>query len=260
MTIANSNPLPPNPPGSEVLWVPPQCILPLKDDYKNRTTKEYLEHENALAQDIRLHGIRNALIVLPEGEHFRLVCGQTRLNAARRCGLPEVPVRILQGEPSKTELLIIELSDNNMSQGFDLLAQAAIYLLLMRENNWTPAELCAQVPAAKPAAVSKALKIFEKLHEDLKALLSSGKIGPRLGYALSAFPLEEQLAAFKKIEHMKVERAEMHLAGLRNPGHSKPKEKPVCFSMPGFSGKFTEGNVSKVRALLTRFLPVFVKP
>ncbi len=214
-----------------VIQVSINQVLDLAKDRKDRSTKKYFEHETALMHDIKANGIRNALKAFRQGNLFQLVCGQTRLNAARRAGLQDVPVNELQGSMTPTRLLIEELTDNNMTEGFDTVVQGGIYVELMRENNWTQSELVANVPAAKPGPVSKALSIFENLVEDLKAKLRSGDIGPRLAYALSRIDPARQTAVYEAVKHMKVEAAEVHISSLLG-GPKKPQVKPITIRTP----------------------------
>jgi hypothetical protein len=233
--------------------VPLAKILDLLRDRKDRTTKAYWDHETALMTDIKADGIRNPIkgYWTPQ-RMFQLVSGQTRVNAARRAGtLVDIPAIVLEGELTPTRLLTVELVDNNMQVGFDLVAQGGLYVDLMKENNWTAAELCANVPAAKPGPVSKALSIFEGLIEELKAKLRAGEIGPRLGYALSRVPADRQVAVFEKVRHMRVEAAEAQIA-VDLGGQKQKKPKPVAFSLAGFKGAFTVFDLAKVRALLAQ--------
>lgn len=218
--------MPDAPANLAVLVVPIPRLLDLARDRKDRTTRRYLDHEAHLTADIRAAGVRTPLKVVPEGTNYRLVCGQTRKNAAVRAGLAEVPVLVLAGEPTPTRLLVEELADNNLGERFDLLAEADIYLELMRANGWTPAELCARVPAARPPAVSKALAVFENLAAELKPRLRAGEFGPRLAYALCRLPADKQASAYQAVKDLKVEVAEAHIAAQVG-GKRKPKAKPV---------------------------------
>lgn len=217
-------------------------LLDLAVDRKDRTTKAYFDHETALMLDTKAAGIRNPLKVVTEGDLFRLVCGQTRLNAARRAGLQEVPVTVLQGEFTPSQLLIEELVDNNMTAGFDVLAQAEIYLELMRLNGWTThVELCSNVPAAKPSAVTKALTTFSGLVEPLKARLRAGEFGPRLAYHLARLDRECQPATYERVKGLKVEAAEVVIGELLNgkpakEKRSKVQDGPVRIEFPASSG------------------------
>ncbi len=212
--------------------VPTNKILNLLKDRKDRTTKKYFDHETALMQDISVAGVRNPVKVILEGELYRMVCGQTRLNAARRAGLPLIPAIILEGSMTPTRLLTEELADNNSTEAFDLVALAEICSELMKENGWkTQAELCRNVPIARPAQVSKALSVFENLIEELKAHVHSGAVAGRLGYALSRVPKDKQWDTYKAVEGMCVEGAEDHIRS-RLDGKKPAKAKPVKCRTP----------------------------
>jgi hypothetical protein len=108
--------------------VPLAKILNLLRDRKDRTTKAYWDHETALTNDIKAAGVRNPVkgYWTPEGM-FQLVCGQTRVNATRRAGtLSDIPATVLEGAMTPSRLLIEELVDNNMQEGFDVLAQGGL--------------------------------------------------------------------------------------------------------------------------------------
>lgn len=209
-----------------VIMVPVHQVLDLLRDRKDRTTHAYFEYVTRLAADIKVAGVRNPVKVTREGPNHRLVCGQTRTDAARRAGLAEIPAIVLDDGLTPTQLLVEEWIDNNLGERFDILAEADIFHELMRINGWSPAELCAHVPAAKPASVSKALSVCENLIGDLKDRLRIGEFGPRLGYALSRVPADRQAAVYETVKSQKVEVAEAHIATLLG-GRKKPKAKPV---------------------------------
>jgi ParB-like chromosome segregation protein Spo0J len=208
-------------------------ILNLLHDRKDRTSKRYFEHETAIYKDILTAGIRNPIKVIPEGNKFRVISGQTRLNALRRAGLSEVPAIIL-GELSPFDRLIIEFTDNNMAEEFDNIAQAEIFTDMMRLKGWTQAELCANVPAAKPGTVSRALSMIEGLTEEMKTVVRAGECGFRLGYQLSRLPAEKQVEMFQVIKKMKVEAAEAYILDIIHGGKKKSKkDKPLKISIDG---------------------------
>lgn len=243
---------------NQFLTLPITRILPLKKDRKDRTTKAYYDHELALMRDIVAVGIRTPLKVYSEGPHYHLVSGQTRLNAARRAGLTEVPVQVLDGELSESSLLVAELTDNNMTLEFDALAMAEIYDDLMRINGWTAAELCRHVPAAKPPTVSRAMSIFENLVPSLQDKHKSGEIGFRVAYALSRLPPDQQVEEFQKVEFMSAERIEAHIGGLTR---KKPKKgfKAIKVTLPGLTLIFTVQEATKARTLMELVIAALVR-
>lgn len=214
------------------VYLPTSKILDLLKDRKDRTTKRYYDHETALFNDAKIAGIRNPIKVIPEGEDFRTVSGQTRLNVGRRLGLPTMPATILEGEMTLSRLLIEELADNNSTESFDILALAELFHDIMRENKWkTQVELCRNVPLAKPATVCKALSIFENLLEELKPELRTGNLKERPGYQLSRHPKEKQMELFKAIAGMSVEGAEEYLRDKLD-NKKKVRQRPVRLRTP----------------------------
>lgn len=233
-------------------------LLPLAMDRKDRTTKRYFDHETAIMNDVAANGIRSPLKVYLDGKQWRVACGQTRLNAAIRAGLVEVPVLVLEGEMTPTRLLIEELTDNNMGEAFDLLALAGIFLELMQNNGWSQTELCAAVPAAKPSTVSRALAVFAGLAPELQEKLRGGEFGPRMAYALSRLPVDKQSEAWEKCKHMKVERGELYIGSLLGKVQKK-KPKPVKVSLAGVSVVFTVAEATKAKELLQSVMTALVK-
>lgn len=187
-------------------------ILDLFHDRRDRTSRKYFEHETAIMRDLKQSGIRTPIKVVPEGDKYRLVCGQTRTNACRRAGLAEIPAIIL-GELSPSEMLLTEWIDNQSSESFSLLAQAEIFGELMRVNGFTlNCELSAKFPAIKQPQISRAFAVFGNLNDQLKALHREGTVGSRLAVALARLPKDAQFAMYDAVKDMKVEVAEAKVA------------------------------------------------
>lgn len=211
--------------------------LDILNDRKDRTTVEYFRHETGLMIDIKQNGVRNPVKLMPvspiadtiekyEGM-FRVVCGQTRVNACRRANIPTVPAIILDPTLTRTQQTIEELADNNATNGFDTLALADFFVTLMRDNNWSIEQLCAEVPFFKPPTVCKALSIFKNLIQPLKDLLGKNEIGPRYAYYLSRLPQDQQLCTYELTKGMSVVAAEGRISAMLK-GH-EPKPKAITF-------------------------------
>lgn len=196
--------------------------------------------------DIKVNGVINALRVHREGDKFRLVNGQSRLNAAIRAGLTEVPVSIMEGPITESRLLIEEVIGNNFQQGFGALALAEIAAELQALNKWSDAELCRNVPAISPATLSRSKAMWRDLIAELQAKVKDGELGVRKAYAISRKPAGEQMAAFRRTEHMDAKSAEDHLNEDKKPA---PKQERVKLSLPGMQLILTVVEVAKARAL-----------
>jgi ParB-like chromosome segregation protein Spo0J len=218
-------------------------ILPPLNDRRDRSTKRYLDHEQKLKASIEKDGILSPPKTIREGDKFRLLTGITRWRCAVQLGLPTIPIQILEGEFSPTDLLNIELNDNDFGAPFGPIELASICYEIMRLNGWSQRDVCAHIPAVKPASLCKAFAIFDGLIPDLKLKLQNGELGGRFAYKLSRIPAEQQLEAWQKTAHMHVDTAEQFFDGNTIKKKAKPKPKPISGEIPGL---YFELNVTSV--------------
>jgi len=68
--------------------VPVDAIIEPESPIRTTVTEEGMEE---LLESIRVHGLLVPVVVVPEGERFRLVCGRRRVLCARALGMPLVP-------------------------------------------------------------------------------------------------------------------------------------------------------------------------
>lgn len=61
-----------------------------------------------LAASIKEHGVLQPLLVLQEGNLFRIVAGERRFRAAKLAGLKELPARIIEQDDRAQEIQLIE--------------------------------------------------------------------------------------------------------------------------------------------------------
>lgn len=164
-------------------------LIPPTDDKRDRDNPKYREWEAELARDLKARGMRCPIIVMREGKLYRVLAGETRRRAAMICGMQQVPVVILDRPLSRAEQLQEQLLENMMRKDMSDLELAELFIALMQENKWTQAQLAKHLQL-KPARVSKILRIFNRLPEDLRAQVGHGadKIGPSIAYLISQFP------------------------------------------------------------------------
>ena len=72
-------------PKDGLLQIETGSILPAADQPRSGFSKAALEE---LAESIKIHGILQPLLVMREGDHYRLIAGERRLRAAKLAGLP----------------------------------------------------------------------------------------------------------------------------------------------------------------------------
>ncbi len=92
-----------------------------------------------LAQSISEHGIIQPIVVNKVGEFYSIVAGERRWRAAKRLGLKEVPVVIM--DLSDRDILEISLIENIQREDLNPIEEALAYDKLINEFNITQDEL-----------------------------------------------------------------------------------------------------------------------
>lgn len=208
-------------------------LRPAKDDIKpDRSEKDIQD----LMHSIREQGFLGALSGFEIGpEEIEVIDGTTRLHALLRLGIREVPVVIVPKPEDPAILRLWRMRPNLIHAQMSALSQASNYLALMREKGWSQKELAQQLGGKHfESRISKALKLFRLLVDELKAELSAGKMSERAAYAHCALPAERQVPFWASVDGLKVERIEeMAAEEVAKLAGSAPKVKLFIGSTPG---------------------------
>ena len=149
-----------------------------------------------LAESIRLHGVIQPLTVrkLPSG-FYQIIAGERRWRAARKAGLEELPVVIIEADDRKAaELALIE---NLQRADLNPIEEASGYRRLMDEYHMTQETAAERVGKSRPA-VANALRLLS-LTPRVLAMVENGSLSAGHGRALLAVRGElEQYAVAQK--------------------------------------------------------------
>ena len=163
--------------------------------YPSKTQPRKVFDESALEEltaSIREKGIIEPLVVRRRGEGFELIAGERRLRAARRAGLKEVPVAVMEADDeSALELSLIE---NIQREELNPIEEAEAYRGLVGFG--LSQEEVAKRVGKDRATVANYLRLL-KLPDEVKAELSSGRLTmghARAILALSEPPLQRDVA------------------------------------------------------------------
>ncbi len=220
-------------PDLAVLDIPVFCILPPEPDDRDRAAPDYLLHEQRLADDIGVRGVRQPIYVMRlSGTSFRALTGWTRTLASRRAGKETIPAFVLDRPLNEAEQEMEKLLENEMRHDFTPLELARIYLRLMKLNGWSQAELAKNVHAS-PAQVAKVLAISTKLSAEVQALVTSGDLSPRAAYALTRLPEQQQAELARKAVSVPMAVESVEEAVNKLLGGKKVKAKPLKLRLDG---------------------------
>ena len=133
------------------------------------------EDENALAESIRRHGVLQPVLVTPSATQpgtFVLVAGERRWRAARKVGLPEIPVKIVAADAQhQVELALVE---NLQRTDLKPLERADAYQSLIDDFGMTQAQIATAVGVSR-STVTNTLRL-QKLDAEMRQALAEGRI------------------------------------------------------------------------------------
>jgi len=151
-----------------------------------------------LARSMRESGVIQPLLVVPEGETYKIIVGERRWRAAQKAGLRKIPVLIRQ--IPKERQLEISLVENLHREDLNPLEIAHVYQRLIRELNYTQEEIADRVGKDR-TSVTNYLRLLN-LPEIVQDYLSENKI--TMGHARALLALEEaesQISLAREIVH-----------------------------------------------------------
>lgn len=201
---------------------PIERIKPAPEQPRLRFEEGALE---SLAESIRTHGVLQPLVVRPDGDDYILIAGERRYIAAKRAGLPSVPVVIRDvPEPAAYELSLVE---NLQRQDLDPVEEAQAYAHLVEDFDYTHEQVANRVGKSR-SAISNTLRLLE-LPQDILELLTRGFLSAGHGRALLPLPGDElrfQVMEEIRAQGLSVRQTERRVSALLEaPVDSDPIKK-----------------------------------
>ena len=173
-----------------------------------------------LAESIKQHGLIQPIIVRDTGSGYEIVAGERRWRASREAGLKTVPclVRDLTDE----ETMLFAIIENMQRRDLDPIEEAEGLNNMIRTYGLTQEQVSRSVSKSRPY-ITNSLRLL-KLPEDVRQMMSEGKISSGHGKAILSLKTEkEQIALAEKIakEDLSVRAAEAIASGKKAPAKKK---------------------------------------
>lgn len=152
--------------------------------------RKYFDEEslNELAQSIKSYGIVQPLSVRKLNEYkYELIAGERRLRAAKKIGLKEVPVIIVN--ISDKESAAIALLENLQRENLNFLEEAEAYYNLIKDHSYTQEKL-AEVIGKKQSTIANKIRIL-KLNKQVREIILKNNLTERHARALLKLPSVE---------------------------------------------------------------------
>lgn len=167
-------------------WIDVQKILPAANQPRTVFREEQLRE---LSASIAAHGVLQPLIVIAEGDHFRLIAGERRLRAAKEAGLTQVPCVLTQKTPEEAAKL--SLIENLQRENLSFFEEAAAYRRLMEDFHLSQAEIAREM-SKDPSTVANKLRLL-KLPISAQLLINKYGLTERHARALLRVSDQDQL-------------------------------------------------------------------
>jgi len=179
-----------------------------------------------LTASIRAQGVIQPLLVRKDGTGYELVAGERRLRAAKKAGLPKVPVVVK--DISHAEMLEMSIVENIQRADFNPIEEADAYHRLMTEFGLTQDQAAERVGKSR-SAVANFLRL-RQLDDAIKTSIVEGAIS--MGHARALLGLEhppERLSAWRTIvaKSLSVRETEQLIRKLKSVPRKPVKRKPT---------------------------------
>ena len=207
----------------EATTLPLKKIKPNKDQPRKRFDEAELAE---LSDSIKQNGILQPLLVREKGDHYEIVAGERRFQAAKLAQLEEVPIVIKA--ISDEEVFKLALIENLQRSDLSPIEEAQGYKQLIKQENLTQDDL-AKVLSKSRSAITNTLRLLD-LPTEVQTLMAEGRISAGHARAiLSVSGKEGRIKLAQKVieENLSVRQTE-NLAPLFSVTNvEKPKRQPT---------------------------------
>ena len=140
-----------------------------------------------LAESIRRYGVIQPITARAlSGGYYQIIAGERRWRAARRAGLDEIPVRVIEADDRRAaELALVE---NLQREDLNPIEEARGYRALIDDYGLTQEEAAQSVGRSRPA-VANALRLLS-LSPSVLSLVETGALSA--GHARALLPIAEE--------------------------------------------------------------------
>lgn len=207
----------------------------------------------ALSHSIKEHGVLQPILVVQDGDRYKVIAGERRLRAAKQAGLDRIPARVLSTDDKATHE--IALRENLDRVDLHPIEEGEGYVSLLEAQAYTSYEAIAKAFGKPKSRITECIG-FTRLPELTKQeLLRTGMKNRALLRELLVSPPEKHMEMLQEAAGKEELLAIAGTAGTegsqktKQPGEKKAREaKPFAYtvdekglSVPGFKWKTGEG-------------------
>lgn len=154
------------------------------------------EEIDALANSIKRHGVLQPILVVQDGDRYKVIAGERRLRATKQAGIDRIPARVVQQDDKSTHE--IALRENLDRVDLHPVEEGEAYQSLLRAGAYKSHDEIAQAFMKKKSRITECIG-YTKLPEETKIqLLQTGQKNRSLLRGLMSAPPEEHPVLIEK--------------------------------------------------------------
>jgi len=149
--------------------------LSLIDINREQPRKVFDEEKiKELSNSISENGLVQPIIVVKNGNRFKIVAGERRFRAAKMAGFSDIPAIIRDDNLDDSKVLELALIENIQRQDLNAIEEASAIKALMSEYQMTQEMVAKKIGKSRPA-VANTLRLLN-LDERVQGMLIDGRI------------------------------------------------------------------------------------
>lgn len=214
----------------------------------------------ALSQSVRQHGVLQPILVVQEGDRYKVIAGERRLRASKLAGLERIPARILN--TNDKAIHEIALRENLDRVDLHPIEEGEGYVSLLEAQVYTSHDSIAKAFGKPKSRITECVG-FTKLPDETKTeLLRLGIKNRSLLRQLQITPIDQHASMIREASGKEEEILLKNLPGtaVNSSKQAAPKEKDFKYQLdekglrvPGFRWKKKDGK-AKLQAYLDTLL------
>ena len=208
----------------------------------------------ALAQSIKLHGVLQPILVVQDGDRYKVIAGERRLRASKLAGIDRIPARVLSTNDKATHE--IALRENLDRVDLHPIEEGEGYVSLLEAEAYPSHDAISQAFGKTKSRITECIGFTKLPHETKVELMKRNLKNRALLRQLLNLPVEQHAAVIEKLsgkeevlgspEEMQIKTNALAQALAVPP----PKKEIKAFtyvmdkkglSVPGFKWKAGEG-------------------
>jgi ParB family transcriptional regulator, chromosome partitioning protein len=152
-----------------------------------------------LAASLREDGQLQPILVYRDDAQgkYIVLAGERRLRAARLGGLEALDCVVFPHRPNRSEIAIVQITENELREGLDPIEQAVGFQALMAANKWSARQVGERLHLA-PSTITRALALLE-LPEALQAQVRERRLAPGIAREIARLPEDAGAALLQRV-------------------------------------------------------------